>query len=75
MGKSWRSLPNRGLNVAKKEEKTKITQFGVCNNKTYQVDCICVLCRNHTTKMHKEWIALMSIQRKGKKKTLGTRRS
>jgi hypothetical protein len=66
MGKSWRSLPNRGLNSSKKETKMKSTQCRICDNRTYQEDRICVLCRNFITRMHQELIALMAVDRKRK---------
>ncbi len=74
MGKSWRSLPNRGLNVSIKEEKMKVTHCSVCNNKTYQEDCVCVLCRNYITRMHEELIALLTIDKNRKIRAVKVRR-
>jgi hypothetical protein len=65
MGKSWRGLPNRGLNN-KKEIKMKSSKCTVCAKQTYQPDRICVLCRNYITRMYEELIALITIDRKQK---------
>ena len=43
----------------KKYRTTKLVKCTVCGNDTYQVDCICVLCKNNITHMYKELIDLV----------------
>ena len=46
-------------NDKKKYRSTKLVKCTVCGNDTYQVDCICVLCKNNITHMYKELIDLV----------------
>jgi len=72
MGKSWRDQVNRGLNT-KKAKKMKTSQCTVCNKKTYQEDCICVLCRNYITRMYEELVVLLTIDKKNKMRKVSLR--
>lgn len=63
MEKPCRNLPNRGLNTGKKAGM-RSKKCTVCNNDTYQQDCICVVCRSCMTRMHEELIALLAIDKK-----------
>jgi hypothetical protein len=65
MGNSWKSLPDRGLKNGK-VTRMRTARCTVCNNETYQEDCICVLCRNYITRMHEELVALLAIDKKRK---------
>ena len=65
MGQSWKDQPNRGLNT-KRVKKMKTTRCTVCNNETYQKDCICVLCKSYITKTYKELIDLLTVDKKCK---------
>ena len=65
MGKSWKDQINRGLNT-KRVKKMKTSQCTVCNNETYQEDCICVLCKSYITRMYEELVVLLTIDKNNK---------
>jgi hypothetical protein len=65
-------LPERGLKNGK-VTRMRAARCTVCNNETYQQDCICVLCRNYITRMHEELVALLAVDKKRKMRKIRMR--